>query len=70
MKMFILALVALGATALTSMAAPAAGPTELPVDPSFLYTAISTPTIAAVGVALGFGGLFMVIKMIKRALNR
>jgi hypothetical protein len=60
---------ALGATGLSAMA-QSSGPSTLPVDPSFLYTCINSPTVAAVGVALGFGGLFMVIGYIKKALSK
>lgn len=69
LKTFVIAL--LGLLAVTFCAsAQTGGPTALPVDPSFLYTCISTPTIAAVGIALGFGGLFMVIGFIKKALSK
>ena len=43
--------------------------TSLPVDPSYLYTSINTPTIAAVGVGVGFAALWMVIRMIKKGLK-
>jgi len=64
-KMLVLAVLALLGVTFTASAQ-----TALPIDPSFLYTCINTPMIAATGIALGFAGLFIVIGYIKKILSK
>ena len=53
-----------------SAVAQSAGPTELPVDPSFLYTSLDSAVIPAITVVLGFTALFIVIRWIRKAMSK